>query len=110
VAFLLVLAWKAIAGALAQLPRARTRGQKLETALQLESGALSMLVAATALQRDSRVETLRWVWGGALAAAAGLSGLVWGPPMPLVGALFAAAGLLVSRLVARALRTAGWDA
>ena len=97
--FLGWLAWQALAGVFRQIPRSRTAGQKVETILQTACGALSLLAALTTFWQRRPARPVRIAWGFSLAAAAGLSPLVWGPPMPLVGALFAAIALIVVRAV-----------
>lgn len=101
--FLLVLGWKALSGGVRQMPRARTPGQKVETLVQIVNGLLGFLALAASIQPGRWGAPLRRAWGVTLAAAAGLSALVWGPPMPLVGALFAGLALLAARGVERAL-------
>ena len=103
--FLTWLAWQALSGALRQSSRSRTTGQKVETALQIQSGMLSLLVVLTCFWQRRSAEMVRSMWSISLAAAAGLSALVWGPPMPLVGVLFTAVALLVSRIVQQILRS-----
>ena len=104
--FLLWLAWQALAGGFRQLPRSRTIGQKAETMTQIECGLLSLLVMLTCFWKRRWAQPVRTIWSISLSATAGLSSLVWGPPMPLVGALFTAAALFVARAVRWALRTA----
>ena len=105
VLFLIWLAWQALSGALRQAPRCRTTGQKIETTLQIQSGILSLLVVLTCFWQRRAAEMIRLMWSISLAAAAGLSALVWGPPMPLVGVLFTGVALLVSRGVKQILRS-----
>jgi hypothetical protein len=107
--FLIWLAWQALSGGFRQMPRSRTIGQKLETLIQIECGLLSLLVVLTSFWRRAWAEPVRSFWSISLAAAAGLSSLVWGPPMPLVGVLFTATALFVSQAVRWALRTARMD-
>jgi hypothetical protein len=107
--FLIWLAWQALSGGIRQMPRSRTIGQKLETLIQIECGLLSLLVVLTSFWRRAWAEPVRSFWSISLAAAAGLSSLVWGPPMPLVGVLFTATALFVSQAVRWALRTARMD-
>ncbi len=95
--FLIWLAWQALAGGLRQARRARTPGQKVETVVQIECGLLSLLVALTSFWRPRWAGPARVLWSVSLAGAAGLSGLVWGPAMPGVAALFAGLALLVAR-------------
>ena len=97
--FLGWLAWQALSGALRQITRSRTPGQKVESIIQTACGALSLLVAITTFWQRMSARPVRIAWGISLVAAAGLSPLVWGPPMPLVGALFAASALIVVRAV-----------
>ncbi len=104
-AFLGWLAWLALAGGLRQLPRAHTVGQKVETATQLGSGVLSLLVVVTCFRQRRWAGMMRTCWGISLATAAGLSSLVWGPAMPSIGVLFAAMALLMAGAVNWAL---GW--
>jgi hypothetical protein len=103
--FLFWLAWQALSGAVRQASHSRTMGQKIETVVQSENGILSLLVVLTCFWQRRSDETIRTIWSISLAAAAGVSSLVWGPPMPLVGGLFVAVALLVSRVVTWALRT-----
>jgi len=107
--FLLMLGWRALSGGLRQFPRARTPGQKLETLVQMQSGVLALLAALTCFWRRQWGAPLRRAWGVSLAAAAGLSALVWGPPMPKVAVFFFGLALLAARGVDRALRAAGED-
>lgn len=88
---LLLLAWTAISGAVDQLSRARTTGQRIETGIQLLCGVLTVLVVVTRARPQRWRRALRLAWAASLIAAAGLSGLVWGPPMPVVALLLAAA-------------------
>ena len=105
--FLIWLAWKALSGGFRQLPRSHTAGQKVETVLQLECGVLSLLVALTCFwRRPTWAPVVRTLWAISLASAAGLSSLVWGPPMPLIAVLFVAVALFVARAIQWALRTA----
>jgi hypothetical protein len=99
VLFLIWLAGQALLGGFRQLPRSRTVGQKVETVIQIVCGLLSLLVVLTCFWRRRWAPPVRIVWGISLATAAGLSSLVWGPPMPLIGLLFVAISLLVARAV-----------
>lgn len=94
---LLALAWLALDGGIRQLPVARTPGQRVETAVQLLCGVLTLLVLVTSFQRRVTARAVRIAWAGSLAAAAGLSALVWGPPMPVLALLFAVGGWLLAR-------------
>jgi hypothetical protein len=103
---LLALAWGTLAGALHQLPRCRTFWQGVETAVQLACSLLSLLTLFTSFRWRRRAPGVRRAWAASLATTVGLSSLVWGPPMLVVGLLFAAGGLLVALALTWALRTA----
>jgi hypothetical protein len=103
---LVVLAWGALSGGIRQLSRPLTTGQQVETVVQLACGVLSLLVVLTAFRLRQWAGPVRAAWTITLVMAAGLSGLVWGPPMPLLALLFAAAALLLALAVDRALRNA----
>jgi hypothetical protein len=107
--FLIWLAWQTLSGGFRQLARSRTIGQKVETLTQIECGLLSLLVVFTNFWGQRWAQPVQSTWSISLAAAAGLSSLVWGPPMPLIGVLFTATALLVSRAVRWALRTECMD-
>jgi hypothetical protein len=100
---LVVLAWGALSGGLRQLSRPLTTGQRIESVVQLACGVLSLLVVLTAFRWRRWAGPVRAAWATTLVVAAGLSGLVWGPPMPLLALLFAAVALLVALGVHRAL-------
>jgi hypothetical protein len=106
--FLFWLAWQALSGGFRQMPRSRTIGQKVETLIQIECGLLSLLVVLTSFWGRQWAQPVCSLWSISLAAAAGLSSMVWGPPMPLVGVLFTVTALFVSRAVRLALRTTVW--
>jgi hypothetical protein len=105
-AILIWLAWQALSGGFRQLSRSHTVGQKVETAMQLESGVLSLLVVVTCFWQRRWAAMVRTTWGISLATAAGLSSLVWGPVMPIIGILFAAIALLIAQTIKWALGTA----
>jgi hypothetical protein len=107
--FLIWLAWQALSGGFRQLARSRTIGQKVETLTQIECGLLSLLVVVTRFWGRQWAQPAQSTWSISLAAAAGLSALVWGPPMPLIGLLFTTFALLVSQVVRRVLRTEHLD-
>jgi hypothetical protein len=100
----LVIAWGALAGGVSNVPRSITLGQRLETAVQLVAGALSPVVLLTCFRLKRWARAVRNAWAVSLAAAAGISALVWGPPMAGIALLFAAAVLLVTLGLAWALR------
>jgi hypothetical protein len=93
---LLVLAWGALSGGVRQLPRSDTLGQQLETVVQLAGAVLTLLVVLTCFWRRRWARAVRAAWLVSLVLAAGLSALVWGPPMPLVALVFAGVALLVA--------------
>ena len=105
VLFLCVLAWKALSGAFRQMPRSHTVGQKIETGVQIGCGVLSLLAVLTRFWNRRWAAQVQTAWSVSLASAAGLSSLVWGPPMPFVGALFVVLALLLARATQRALQT-----
>jgi hypothetical protein len=106
VLFLLWLAWQALSGGFRQLHRSRTRGQKIETIVQIVCGISSILVVLTCFRSRSWEPAVRAIWGISLTTAAGLSSIVWGPPMPHIGVLFIAIALLVVQATSWALRAA----
>jgi hypothetical protein len=91
---LLAVAWVAVSGGLRQLPRYRTIGQQVETVVQLACGLLSLLSMLTCFRWRRWHRPVLVTWTISLMTAAGLSSLVWGPPMPAIGLAFAAAALL----------------
>ena len=93
---LLLLAWEAVAGGVRQLPRSSTVGQQVETIVQLGCGLLSLLTVVTCFWWRPWAVAIRRAWAISLVAAAGLSSLVWGPPMLLTTLLFVAVALLVA--------------
>ncbi len=105
--FLIWLAWQALLGGFRQLSRSRTAGQKVETIVQIECGLLSLLVALTCFWQRRWSRAVRILWSISLAAAAGLSALVWGPAMPWVAALFTAVALLMARGVVLLVQAGG---
>lgn len=104
---ILVLAWEALAGGRDQLPRAGTVGQVAETWIQLACGVLSLAVVATCFLGSRWAGPVRGAWAASLALTAGLSALVWGPPMPGMAALFAVFALLMARAAHRACPASG---
>lgn len=103
--FLLVFAWKALSGAFRQFPRSQTVGQKVETVTQIGSGMLTLLVVLTRFWNRQWAPQVYIAWSISLATAAGLSSLVWGPPMPFIGLLFMVIALLFTRATRRVLQT-----
>ena len=102
--FLIVLAWGTMSGGLRQIPRSLTRGQRVETGVQLACGLLSLLTGITCFWWRRWGPRVRILWAASLAATAGLSSFVWGPPDLFVGLTFAAVALLVALSIIRMLR------
>ncbi len=86
---LLALAWGALSGGVRQLTRSNTVGQQVETVVQLVSGLLTVMTVLTCFWWRGWARPVRVAWAVSLVSAAGLSALVWGPPMPLVALAFA---------------------
>ncbi len=103
---LLALAVWMTSGGVHNLARAKTLGQRLENAVQFVCALLSVATVVTRYRWHHLSRPVRMFWAIALAAVAGLSGLVWGPPMPLVALLFVLAALLMARVILRVLDAA----
>lgn len=103
----LALAWEALAGGWDQLPRARTVGQIAETWIQMACGVLSLGVVATCFRGGAWVRPVRAAWAASLALTAGLSALVWGPPMPGMALVFVAFALFMAWAAHRACAASG---
>lgn len=97
--FLLMLAWWAIAGGVRQFSHSNTLGQHVETVIQLLCGVLSLLTISTYFVLKKWTMFIRVAWTFSLVLTAGLSALVWGPPMPLIALLFAAVALLAAYII-----------
>lgn len=93
---LLVISWIAITGGLDQLPRSETIGQKAETFIQLICGILSLMTILTLYLWKKFAQIIQYAWAVSLVITAGLSALVWGPPMPHIALIFGAAAFLFS--------------
>lgn len=102
---LLAIAWIALSGAFDQVPRCRTIGQHVETAVQIACGLLSILCAVTCFFRQQWRRLVHSAWTISLATTAGMSSFVWGPPMLTVGLALAALALLVARAIIWMMRT-----
>ena len=103
VVLLLALAWWVVSNGLRDLERESTVGQKLETVIQLACGVLSVGVALTRFRWRSASRSVRIGWMVTVAGTAGLSALVWGPPMPHIALLFVVVALLMAWAVVWAL-------
>jgi hypothetical protein len=101
---LMALALATLSGGLRQLPLSHSIGQLVETTLQLMAGILTLLVALTCFWRRKWGPPARSAWAISLVTAAGLSSFVWGPPMPLIGLLFALLALFAAWVISWALR------
>jgi uncharacterized membrane protein YhaH (DUF805 family) len=99
---LLAVAWHATMGGIRQLPRATTPGQRVETGIQVLCGLLSVLVILSVRWRRW-ADQIRRAWSASFVAAAGLSSLVWGPPMLLVTVAFVIGSVAATWLVVRGL-------
>ena len=104
---LLVVAWVALSGGLSQLPRSLTIGQRVETTIQFACGLLSLLSVVTCFYWHRLRGTVRVAWSISLTTAAGMSSVVWGPPMLGIGVVFATVALLVALAVIRLLKVGG---
>lgn len=91
---LLIIAWMAISGSLDQLPRSKTIGQKVQTIIQLICGLMSLMTVITLFRWKRWGRPIQNTWVASLVITAGLSALVWGPPMPLIVLIFGIAALL----------------
>jgi len=101
---LLLLAWEAVTGAIDQFPRSETAGQMIETIIQIGFGILCVLTIITCFWQQEWAATIRIAWGTALVLVAGLSSLVWGPPMLLATLAFVMVALGVAVIFIWALR------
>ncbi len=104
---LAAIAWGALHGALRQATLVQTTGQRAETAVQAMCGCLSILTALTCYWQRPWAHKVRVAWAASLVLGAGLSGLVWGPAMPLAALVMAGGTLLVALLVLWAMRLVG---
>lgn len=100
---LLALSWWAIRGGVNDAAQARNLGQQVETVIRFACGLLSVAVVVTRVRSQALARPVRIAWAAALAASAGVSALVWGPPMLHVALLFVAVSLLLAWAVLRAL-------
>jgi hypothetical protein len=103
---LIVVAVGTLWGGIRQLARSETTGQRIETVIQLACGALSLLAVLTCYAVRRWASPVRIAWATSLGLAAGLSSVVWGPPMVLPALVFVGVALLGSFAVIWALRTA----
>jgi hypothetical protein len=104
---LLALAWILIAGGLNQIPRSQAIGQLIETIVQIACGLLSLLIAINCFYWQKLRRLVRLVWLVSFIMTAGISSVVWGPPMLIVGVIFAALAFLVARAIIWLLQVGG---
>ena len=93
---LLMVAWISLMGGFSQLPLSLTIGQKVETTVQIICGLLSLLNAITCFYWQKFSRPIRTAWVISLTITAGMSSVVWGPPMITVGAVFAGLAFFVA--------------
>jgi len=106
VVILVALSWWMLSGGVRNAHQARSPGQQAETLVQLACALLCLATAVTRFWWRRLGRAVRIAWVASLAGMAGLSALVWGPPMPPIALLFAAVALLVGWAVVLALGTA----
>ncbi|MDI6400923.1 hypothetical protein QLX67_02865 [Balneolaceae bacterium ANBcel3] len=82
------IAWTLISGAWFHLFVYISPGPLIQTAIQVLSGLLTLLVVAGARINHRYIPYLNEAWAISLAITAGLSPLVYGPRMPLIAVLF----------------------
>jgi hypothetical protein len=93
---LLAFAWWTVSDGLRNLRQATTLGQHAETLIRFGCGLLSVAVVVTRVRWGFVSRPVRIAWAATLAAAVGLSALVWGPPMVHVALINAVVALLVA--------------
>lgn len=91
----LLFSWWAISGAVRQIPLADTFGQQAETVFQVGFGILSFLTVATTFWCRYWAKPIRTAWLIFFATTAGLSALVWGPPMPFIALIFTFGAIMI---------------
>lgn len=99
---LLVLAWTGIKGGIEQLSSAHTRGQQIQTIIQLVYGVLSIGCILTV--RLSWNRSLLVCWTIALALGGGLGAVAWGQASLGIGLVSGLAAGLVGAGIAWLLR------
>ena len=104
---LIVMASVLFSGGLSQLSRSRTIGQITETYIQFTCGVLTLLSAFTCFYGKRWRHPIRTIWVITLMTTAGMSSLVWGPPMLIVGLAFTAGALLIALAIIWLLRAGG---
>lgn len=104
---LMAMAWGALAGGIRQIPRVETFGQRVETTIQIGCGLLSLFTALTCFWWRRWSALVRGAWLASLVLGAGLSAIVWGPPMPWIAGLMAMAAMLLAFLLIGVMRFGG---
>ena len=104
---LLAQAWVLISGGLNQISRSQAIGQAIETIVQIACGLLSLLIVINCFYWQKLRRSVRLVWLISLIMTAGISSVVWGPPMLIVGVIFAALAFLVGRAIIWLLQVGG---
>jgi hypothetical protein len=104
---LMVMAWVLFSGGLSQLSRSRTIGQITQTSIQITCGVLTLLIVFTCFYMKLLRRLIRTIWIVTLMITAGMSSFVWGPPMLLVGLVFAAGALLLALAIIWGLKASG---
>jgi hypothetical protein len=104
---LIVMAGMLFVGALSQTSRSRTVGQIVETSIQITCGVLTLLSVYTCFYRKRLRNPIRTIWVITLMITAGMSSLVWGPPMLTVGLVFTAGALLIALAIIWLLQSGG---
>jgi hypothetical protein len=102
-----IIAWMSITGGIKQLPHSLTIGQKVETILQLACGLLSLVTVITCFTWTRMRRTIRIAWSISLTLTAGISSVVWGPPMIFIGVVFALVALFVALIIIKLLKVGG---
>ena len=97
------MAWWSISDGAHSWPYARTLGQQVEAVLRLACGGLSIAVVVVRFWWRRTIRPARVAWAVTLAAPAGLSALVWGPPAVISALLNVIVALLVGWAVIWAL-------
>ena len=100
---LIILSFGLISGALDQLHRAQSFGQQAETFVQFACGLLCIVVVVTTFKWRQWARPLRISWTISLVFVAGVSSMVWGPPMPLTALAFATFALVLALIIIWAL-------
>ena len=107
IVLVLILAWISISGAISQYSRSQTIGQIAETVIQIVCGLLSALIVLTCFYLQKLRRPVRFAWLISLVITTGLSSVVWGPPMLIVGVISGVITYLVARGIIWLLQVGG---